>query len=119
MATIREAKLTHEERLPRVLFTVKATVEFEEQELNHDWLFQITINEHDVVGDDRLKRERYYFSPDEQKMELTRQVNLGWAQVDTEPGKEEVFAELFLAPLDAPPNMTEDRTRTNTVSVDV
>lgn len=119
MATIHEANLTHEERLPRVLFTVKATVEFEEQELNHDWLFQITLNEHDVVGDDRLKRERYYFSPDERKMELTRQVNMGWAQVDTEPGKEEVYAELFLAPLDAPSNMTEDRAQTNTVSVDV
>jgi hypothetical protein len=102
-----------------VLFTVEATVEFEEQELSHDWLFQITITEEDVVGDDRLKRERYYFMPDEPEVSLTRQIDMGWAQVDTEPGKEEVYAELFLAPLDAPPNMTEDRARTNTVSVDV
>ncbi|MFW6193575.1 MAG: hypothetical protein ACOC83_08815 [Gemmatimonadota bacterium] len=119
MATIHEAKLTHEERHPRVLFTVKATVEFEEQELNHDWLFEITLAEHDVVGDDRLKRERYYFAPDETEMDLTRQIDMGWAQVDTEPGKEEVYAEVFLAPLDAPPNMTSDRTRSNMVNVDV
>ena len=119
MATIREARLAHEERHPRVLFTVSATVEFEEQELGHDWLLQVTLMEDDPVGDDRLKRERYYFEADETTKELTRQIDMGWAQVDTEPGKEEVYADLHLAPLKAPPEMSDDRAKSNTVIVDV
>ena len=119
MATIREARLSHEERHPRVLFTVSATVEFEEQELGHDWLFEVTLMEDDPVGDDRLKRERYYFESGEPMLELTRQIDMGWAQVDTEPGKEEVYADLFLAPLRAPADMTDDRAKTNTVIVNV
>lgn len=119
MATIQEARLTHEERHPRVLFTVGATVEFEEQELGHEWLFEVTLMEDDPLSDDRLKRERYYFESDESVMELTRQIDMGWAQVDTEPGKEEVYADLFLAPLKAPPDMEDDRATTNTVIVDV
>lgn len=119
MATIHKAVLTHEERHPRVLFTVSATVAFEEQELGHDWLFEVTLMEDDPVGDDQLKRERYYFAPGETEMDLTRQIDMGWAQVDTEYGKEEVYANLHLAPLEAPPNMTADRAKTNTVIVDV
>lgn len=119
MATILEATLTHEERHPRVLFTVNATVSFEEQELDHEWLFEVALMEDDPLSDDRLKRERYYFTADDREMELTRQVDMGWARVDTEPGKEEVYADLRLAPMGGPPDMTEDRSRTNTVIVDV
>ena len=119
MATNREAKLTHEERHPRVLFTVDATVSFEEGEMDHEWLFEVTIMEDDPVRDDRLKRERYYFTPNQRETELVRQVDMGWAQVDTEPGREEVYADLWLAPIGGPPNTSEDRKRTNTVSVDV
>lgn len=119
MATIHDARLSHEERHPRVLFTVNATVEFEESELGHDWLFQVTLVEDDPVGSDRLKRELQYFEPGETEMELTRKIDMGWAQVDTELGKEEVYADLRLAPLKAPPDMTDDRAKTNTVTVDV
>lgn len=119
MATIHDARLEHEERLPRVLFTVQATFRFEESEIGHDWVFQVTLLEDDPVGSDRLKRERYYFESGESEMELTRQIDMGWAEVDTEPGKEEVYAELFLAPMKAPPDMTDARTETNTVIVDV
>ena len=119
MATIREARLSHEERHPRVLFTVDATIEFEEQELGHEWLFEVTLMEDDPLQDDRLKRERYYLESDAAEMSLSRKIDMGWARVDTEPGKEEVYADLFLAPLKAPPEMTDDRARTNAVIVDV
>ena len=52
-------------------------------------------------------------------MELTRRICMGRAQVDREPGKEEVYADHFLAPLKASPDTTDDRAKTNTVIVDV
>lgn len=119
MASFLSTDLSYERSEKRVLFTVKAKVQFEDQEQGHNWMFEIVLMEEDPIKDDHLLTKRHYFIPESGEQELSYVEDMGWAQVDTEAGKEEVYAKLRVAPLDAPPNMTADDTRTITISVDV
>lgn len=119
MASFINADLSHELTEKRVIFTVSAKVRFQEQEQGHNWMFEVVLWEEDPVYDDHLITKRDYFVPKSDEVELSQVVDMGQAQIDTEPGKEEVYAKLRVAPLDAPPNMAAAEARTNTLSVDV
>lgn len=119
MASFVNTGLSYERSEKRILFTVEAKVRFEEQELGHNWMFEIILMEQDPVKDDHLLTKRHYFVPENAEEEISYVEDMGWAQVDTEPGKEEVYAKLRVAPLDAPANMTAADARTTVISVDV
>ncbi len=133
MASFVSASLGHELSGNFVVFKLDATLRFEPKEVGHRWLFQIEFMEQDPVSDDRLSPlrpaeafgqpdaavKRHYFIPSKEEVELSFTEEFPKQQVDTEWGKEEVYANLQVLPLEAPPGFVAGKTRTNTTKVDV
>lgn len=133
MASFVSASLSHEMAGSFVKFTIDAKLRFESKEVGHRWLFQIEFMEEDPVKDDKLSSmpkaeafgkadahvKRHYFIPSKEEVELTFEEEFPAHLVDTEPGKEEVYANVQALPLEAPPGFVPAKTRTNTTIVDV
>jgi len=133
MASFVTANLGHEVKSGFVVFKLDAKLRFESNELNHKWLFQIEFMEADPVRDDPLARVpesvgfaeadvsviRHYFIPSKEEIELSFEEEFPSHLVDTEMGKEEVYANLQVLPLENPPGFVSAKTRTNITQVDV
>ncbi len=119
MASFESANLSHELSGGFVVFKVDAKIRFEPHELGHQWLFQIELMEEDVVSDDKLYVKRHYFVPSEGEVDFSISEEVAKHKVDTEWGKEEVYANLQAIPLKNPPGFVAGQTRTNTTIVDV
>ncbi len=119
MASFVSANLSHAIEGGFVQFQIDAKVRFEQEEVGHRWLFQIDFFEEDPVADDELYRNRHYIVPSKDEVELSFSEEIATHKVDTEWGKEEVYAELQIIPMEAPPGFVAGRTRTNTTIVDV
>ncbi len=131
MASFVSANLSHELSGKFVTFTVDAKVHFEEQEVGHRWLFQIELMEEDPLADDKvaMAREhifakgdaikRHYIVPSKQDIEVSFTEEVAQHLVDTEIGKEEIYANLHIIPTEAPEGFVASKTRTNTTIVDV
>ncbi len=133
MASFVTANLDHEVKGGFVVFKLGAKLRFEPNEVNHKWLFQIEFMEADPVKDDPVKRHpdsvgfgeadshiiRHYFVPSKEEIELDYEEEFPKQQVDTELGKEEIYANLQVLPLQAPPGFVPAKTRTNITHVDV
>lgn len=133
MASFVSANLSHEVSGGTVVFKLDAKLRFEPKEVGHRWLFQIEFMEHDIVSDDKLSPlrpaesfgqpdanlKRHYFVPSKDEIELSLTEEFAKHRVDTEWGKEEIYANLQVIPLEAPPGFVAGKTRTNTTVVDV
>jgi len=133
MASFMSANLGHELKGNFVTFTLDAKLRFEPKEVGHRWLFQIEFMEEDPVSDDKLSPirkseafgqadahiKRHYFIPSKEEVELSFVEEFPAHLVDTEWGKEEVYAKVQALPLEAPPGFVAAKTRTNITNVDV
>jgi hypothetical protein len=131
MASFVAANLDHEVKGGFVVFKLDTKLRFESNEVNHKWLFQIEFMEADPVKDDPLSRVpdsvgfadsrfiRHYFVPSQEEIDLAFEEEFPAHLVDTEMGKEEVYANLQVLPLEAPPGFVPAKTRTNITHVDV
>lgn len=133
MASFVSATLAHELSGNFVVFKLDAKLRFEAKEVGHRWLFQIKFMEEDPMSDDQLSPlrasesfgdpsahiKRHYFIPSKQEIELSFTEEFAKQQVDTEWGKEEVYASLEVLPLEAPAGFVPAKTRTNITNVDV
>ncbi|UCC72435.1 MAG: hypothetical protein JSV86_19040 [Gemmatimonadota bacterium] len=133
MASFVSSNLDHEVRDNFVVFKVDAKLRFESAEVGHRWLFQMVFMEADPMKDDKLFGVpaslafgdpsagiiREYFVPSKEEIELSFEKELPAQHVDTEPGKEEVYANLEVKPLGGPEGFVPAKTRTNITEVDV
>ncbi len=131
MASFVSANLSHEISGEFVAFKIDAKLHFEEQEVGHRWLFQIEFMEEDPMADDKLPVsaetvfgkgdvvKRHYIIPSEQDVEVAFTEEVAKHLVDTEMGKEEVYANLKILPTEAPEGFVSSETRTNVTIVDV
>ncbi|UCF21401.1 MAG: hypothetical protein JSU87_08470 [Gemmatimonadota bacterium] len=133
MANFVSANLSHEISGSFVVFTLDAKLRFEPKEVGHRWLFQIEFREQDPMKDDILSAlpkaeafgkadahlKRHYFIPSKEEVELSFKEEFPAHLVDTELGKEEVYANVEALPLEAPPGFVPAKTRTNITEVDV
>ncbi len=133
MASFVSANLDHELKGGFVVFKVDAKLRFESNEVGHRWLFQIEFMEADPVKDDKLSAmpkaeafgkadahlKRHYFVPSSEEADLSFEEEFPSHLIDTEWGKEEVYANLQILPLEAPPGFVPAKTRTNVTHVDV
>jgi len=133
MASFMSANLGHELKGNFVTFKLDAKLRFEPKEVGHRWLFQIEFMEEDPVSDDKLSPirkseafgqadahiKRHYFIPSKEEVELSFVEEFPAHLVDTEWGKEEVYAKVQALPLEAPPGFVAAKTRTNITNVDV
>jgi len=133
MASFMSASLDHDLKGGFVTFKLDAKLRFEAKEVGHRWLFQIEFMEEDPVSDDKLAPvpaseafgqpgahiKRHYFIPSKEEIELSFTEEFPAHLVDTEWGKEEVYAKVQALPLEAPPGFVAAKTRTNVTHVDV
>lgn len=133
MANFVSANLDHEMSGNFVIFKLDTKIRFEPKEIGHRWLVQIEFMEEDPVKDDRLSPmpkaeafgqadahiKRHYIIPSGEEVELSFSEEFPKHLVDTEIGKEEIYATLQVLPLEAPPGFVAGKTRTNTTVVDV
>ncbi|UCC48088.1 MAG: hypothetical protein JSV41_11500 [Gemmatimonadota bacterium] len=133
MASFVSANLNHEISGNFVVFQLDAKLRFEPKEVGHRWLFQIEFMEQDPVKDDKLSAmpkaeafgkadahiKRHYFVPSQEEIELSFKEEFATHLVDTEWGKEEIYASVQALPLEAPPGFVAAKARTNVTKVDV
>ncbi len=133
MASFVSANLDHEVSGNFVVFKLDAKLRFEPNEVGHRWLFQYEFMEQDPLRDDTLapvsaaekfaqpgaSKRRNYFIPSKTDIELSFEEEFPKHLVDTEWGKEEVYAKLHVLPLGETEGFVAGQTRTNTTKVDV
>ncbi len=71
------------------------------------------------VGDPNPGLLRHYIIPSKEELELIYEEEFSSHLVDTEIGKEEVYATVEILPLEAPAGFVAGKTRTNITVVDV
>jgi len=119
MAEFLSASLSHSISDDDVLFRVDARIRFQPHELNTHWFLSMTFKEDDTFSDDRLRSVNRTFFASGQEMDVSFREVIRKRKVDTEWGKEEVFADLEVVPLEVPPPFRRDTARTNTTNVSV
>ncbi|NIR42494.1 MAG: hypothetical protein GWN99_01210 [Gemmatimonadetes bacterium] len=133
MASFVSANLSHELSENFVTFKLTTVIRFEPKEVGHRWLLQYQFMEEDPMADDKLSPlrpaesvgdvnpglKRHYIIPSKEEVELSYTEEFSKHLVDTEVGKEEVYAKVDVLPLEAPEGFVAGRTRTNITVVDV
>ena len=128
MARIVTAVLSASKRNSDWEFTVRGTARFLQHECGIYWAVLGTLYESDVLtSDDRLcgvnrmdgDNGSNQMEPSDPNHEYTFEVHktLSNDKVDTEPGRESIYAKLVLFPLNPPPPLQKDKITTNTVLV--
>lgn len=133
MASFESANLDHELRDKFVLFKLSMKLRFQPEEVGNRWLLQIEFREHDAMKDDQLfivpeavrfgevdaGKIRKYIIPSKEEAELSQEIEFPAHLVDTEMGKEEVYAIVELKPVGEGSTFVPAQTRTNITNVDV
>ncbi len=133
MATFISTNLDHEIKGKFVEFQLGIKAHLEPKEVNHRWLLQIEFWEKDPLKDDRLipvprsvafgevdaGKWRIYIDPSKPDIDRSYKVEFPEQHVNTEPGKEEVYAIVQLKPLEAPPGLVPAKSITNITHVKV
>jgi hypothetical protein len=119
MATFLSASLSHSLTSDRVLLRVDARVRFQPHELNTMWFLEMQFMEEDTVFDDNLGTHRGNFLTSAAEVDVSFSISKAKSTVNTEWGNEEVFANLIVVPLQAPPPFALDQATTNGITVKV
>ncbi len=133
MASFVSANLSHELTGGMVAFTLTTKIRFESLEVGHRWLLQYEFKEEDPLVDDTISRlrpseafgtpdaslKRHYFIPSKDEVEFSFTDEIAAHLVNTEIGKEEVYVNIQVLPLEAPEGFVPAKTRTNITQVDV
>ena len=133
MASFESANLDHELQDKFVLFKLSIKMRFQPEEVGNRWLLQIEFREHDPMKDDQLfivpeavrfgevdaGKIRKYIIPSKVEAELSEEIEFPAHLVDTEMGKEEVYAIVELKPVGEGSTFVPAQTRTNITEVDV
>jgi hypothetical protein len=133
MASFESANLDHELKDKFVLFKLSMKMRFQPEEVGNRWLLQIEFREHDPMKDDQLfivpeavrfgevdaGKIRKYIIPSKEEAEISEEIEFPAHLVDTEMGKEEVYAIVELKPVGEGSTFVPAQTRTNITEVDV
>lgn len=133
MANIESAKLDHELAEKFVLFKLNTKLRFEPEEVGQRWLLQIAFFEKDALKNDQLflvpesvrvgevhaGQLRNYIRPSKGEIDYSYDVEFPAHLVNTELGKEEVFAKVELKPVGEGVSFTPAEIETNITHVDV
>lgn len=119
MAAFLSASLSHSTSGSNVLFRVDARVRFQPHELNSWWFMSMSFKEEDTFRDDKLRSVNRSFLAAALEQNVSFSESIAKSTVDTEWGEEEVYADLQVVPLQAPPPFVIDSARTNKTIVDV
>jgi len=133
MASFESANLDHELQDKFVLFKLGIKMRFQPEEVGNRWLLQIEFREHDPMKDDQLfivpeavrfgevdaGKIRKYIIPSKEEAEISEEIEFPAHLVDTEMGKEEVYAIIELKPVGEGSTFVPAQTRTNITEVDV
>ncbi len=133
MASFESANLDHELQDKFVLFKLSIKMRFQPEEVGNRWLLQIEFREHDPMKDDQLfivpeavrfgevdaGKIRKYIIPSKEEAEISEEIEFPAHLVDTELGKEEVYAIIELKPVGEGSTFVPAQTRTNITEVDV
>ena len=133
MASFESASLDHELQDKFVLFKLSMKLRFQPEEVGNRWLLQIEFREHDAMKDDQLfivpeavrfgevdaGKIRKYIIPSKEEAELSEEIEFPAHLVDTELGKEEVYAIVELKPVGEGLSFVPAQARTNITEVDV
>ena len=120
MAKIKSVDLSAAIKHKEVIFNFKLDMKFETRELNSHWIVKVDIIERDNLPDDKIvSKFSPHFMPTTREFSYNFQVPVAKTKVNTEPGKEEVYAWLTLGALESPQPYKEDTIKTNEIKVDV
>jgi hypothetical protein len=119
MAAFQSASLSHALSGSNVLFRVDARIRFQPHELNTAWFLSMTFKEEDTFSDDRLRSVNRTFQATQLEQNVSFSESIPKSTVNTEWGNEEVYAELQVVPLQAPPPFGIDAATTNVTTVKV
>jgi hypothetical protein len=119
MAAFLSASLTHSTSGSNVQFRVDARIKFQSHELNTWWFLSMTFKEEDTFRDDKLRSVNRSFLASRAEQDVSFSESIAKSTVDTEWGSEEVYADLQVVPLEAPPAFEIDTAKTNKTNVDV
>jgi len=120
MAQFQSVALSHSTTDKNVLFKVDAGIQFQTHELNTRWFLDIDFKESDRVSkDDMIESSARTFTADELSKNVSFSFAIPKSKVNTEPGKEEVYAVVDVIPLEEPPQFVRDTATTNQTSVNV
>jgi hypothetical protein len=119
MAQILESNLRHYISNDRFRFRVTAKIRFQPHEVGTDWLLAMTFKEQDDLSpDDYIRSSNRTFRAEAVEQSVLFDQLLSRAAVSTEAGDEEIYANLELIPLQAPPPFVRDTAKTNVSVVD-
>ncbi len=120
MAEIKSANISYSLKNNIVIFKFNVDLEFESRELNTHWFIQGKVMEKDTFYDDFvISIDSSPFVPNRRNYSVKFREVARESRVDTEWGKEEIYALLTIIPLESPRPFTMDNIRTNRIKVDV
>ncbi len=120
MAQFQSVALSHSISGNDVLFKVDAGIQFQTHELNTRWFLDIDFKESDLLSkDDMIQSSSRTFSADAVNKNVSFSFAIPKSKVNTEPGKEEVYAVVGVIPLEEPPAYVRDTATTNQTKVNV
>ncbi len=119
MASFVSAILTHHLSGDDVIFTVNARIRFEHFERDTQWYLRMKFMEEDTFFDDKLSAINRTFSANSTEVDVSFSERITKKKVNTEWGKEEVYAELEVVPLREESRFVVGKARTNTTKVSV
>lgn len=124
MAQINSATLSYSQQGSNVIFSIDMDIRFETRELNKEWFIKGHLSESDILSRDDLilsigDSSDDHFNPDTSNFSLSFTKVVNESTVDTEWGKETVYAFLEVLPLESPEPFHSDWITTNQVKVPV
>jgi hypothetical protein len=119
MAEFQSVVLSNSTSGSNVLFKVDAQIKFQTHELNTRWFLDIDFKEWDRMSrDDFLYSTSRTFTADAVNKSVSFSFSAPKSKVNTEPGKEEVYAMVDVVPLEEPAPFRRDSAKTNQTKVD-
>ncbi|NVM30325.1 MAG: hypothetical protein HWN65_15880 [Candidatus Helarchaeota archaeon] len=120
MARFLEQALRHSFEGPYVMFDVIAKMKFQPDEIGKKWQLETIIIEKDRITPDDVFRDHNWsrtFIANQETVSLEIHVPIQKSDMNTEPGKEEVYAKLKVVPLEG--DFPVGEAITNMVEIDV
>ncbi len=119
MASLVSTSLSHNLSGDDVIFTVNARIRFQQHERDALWYLRMTFMEEDMVFDDKLHSVNRPFFASSTEVDVSFSVAVTRKKVNTEWGKEEVYAALEVVPLRESTQFVIGKARTNITKVSV
>jgi hypothetical protein len=120
MAKFLTKTLSHIIQGPFVMFISRVKIQFDDGEIGKQWRIEIILSEKDLLSpDDTFQNENWgrTITANKETVEVELNVPINKRDLNTEFGKEEVYATLKLVHPET--SLVAAQTKTNTIKVDL